>query len=73
MKKMKKDKVIQVRCNQEMMDRIDRLKEKGLLSNRTEVIRKALVLYEFFIKELSNGYSVELVRGKTRKKVVLLD
>lgn len=64
----KKDGVkrLQFDFSDEAIEDLDNLKNLTKSASRVEVIRRALRFYEYTARMVSDGYQVELTKGKTK-------
>ena len=63
---------LQFRCSAAAVQRLDEIVKRSRLVSRAELIRNSVRLYEYVIEQMEEGYEVELVKGKKRRKIVLL-
>lgn len=68
----KKELKLQFRFSVDAVQRLDGIVKKSRLVSRAELIRNAVRLYEYVIEQMDEGYEVELVKGRKRRKIVLL-
>ena len=65
----RKKERVQLDFTSEALMRLDDIKAKTEATNRAEVIRQALRLYEWFINEVDADYTIQVL-GKDEKEVI---